>query len=778
MTGNGAGNGARSGYALGWLLRRYRTAAGLTQEELAHQAGLSVRALSNLENGRTTRPFPSSVRLLADALALGAPARAQLMESLTAIRADEAAADIPPVSFQDGVGPPPVVPRQLPAPVSQFAGRAAELRRLNRLLEHAVGSGAVVISAIGGTAGVGKTALAVHWAHQVSARFPDGQLYANLRGFDPSGTPVLPAEVIQQFLGALGVFAERMPSSPEVREGLYRSLLADRRMLIVLDNARDAAQVQPLLPGGAACLVVVTSRSQLAGLVVGQGACPVTLDVFDEAEAGEFLAQRLGPDRIADDVSMVTEVARLCGRLPLALAIAAARAALRPGMSLAAVAAELGEADARLDALDGGEAASSVRAVFSWSYHSLNESTARMFRLLSVHPGPDITVRAAASLADIPAHQASRALTELVAAHLAAQPGPGRFALHDLLRAYAAEQAHTCESDADRATATRRVLDHYLHAACAATLLLDPADAPIKLAPAESEVRVDQLADHGQALDWFDAEHKVLVAISLSAAENGFDAHAMQLPHALTEFLLRRGHWNDCTATQLAALAAAQRLGDAAGQARAHHDIGRACLAGGALDDARCQLGQAIDMARQLGDDASEGASRLLLASALVRQGRLADGLGQARQALELSQTAGDRIGEAKALNSAGWDYAQLGDFERGLSYCSRALALCQELGLRTNEAATADSLGFAHHQLGQHDEAASWYAHASDLYEQLGDRYRQALTQTSLGNAQQAARDEQSARQNWQQALAILDDLQHPDATALRAKLRTTPAA
>jgi DNA-binding SARP family transcriptional activator len=299
-------------------------------------------------------------------------------------------------------GPRTVVPRQLPAPVAHFAGRTRELKALTGMLDEATADGGtVVISAIGGTAGVGKTALAVHWAHQVTEWFPDGQLYVDLRGFGSSGKPVAAADAVRRFLDALQVPASQIPATPEAQQGLYRSLLADRRMLIVLDNARSAAQARPLLPGGEGCLVVLTSRSQLT------------------------------------------------------------------------LAAELSEAAGRLDLLDAGEA-SNVRAVFSWSYRRLPSLTARMFRLLGVHPGPDISAAAAASLAESSLSQARAALSQLTRAHLLAEPGPGRFAFHDLLRAYAAERADAEDSQADRRAAVHRVLDHYLHTANAAARVLHP----------------------------------------------------------------------------------------------------------------------------------------------------------------------------------------------------------------------------------------------------------------------------------------------------------------
>src|SRR6204780_4440335 len=359
------------------------------------------------------------------------------------------------------------VPRQLPAAVADFTGRAAELRALIRMLDQAGAGtpGTVVISAIGGTAGVGKTALALHWAHQVATSFPDGQLYVNLRGFDPSGNPTVPTEAIRGFLDALGVPPDRITASPEAQAGMYRSLLADRRMLIVLDNARHEQQVRPLLPASPGTLVLVTSRSQLSGLGAAEGARLISLDVLSHAEAVQLLAARLGTARAAAQPAAAGRIAPLCACLPLALTVAAARAAARPGFPLAALAAELADSAGRLDALDAADPGSSVRAVFSWSVRQLTGEAVRMFWLLGIHPGPDICAPAAASLAGRGQPQARRLLRELADAHLIAEHVPGRYAFHDLLRAYAAEQACDADSDTDRREATGRVLDHYLHTA-------------------------------------------------------------------------------------------------------------------------------------------------------------------------------------------------------------------------------------------------------------------------------------------------------------------------
>jgi hypothetical protein len=422
------------------------------------------------------------------------------------------------------------VPRQLPPPTRHFVGRAEPLKELSELLDQVTDSGgAAVITAIGGTAGVGKTTLALYWAHHVADRFPDGQLYLNLRGFDPSGTPAEPADAMRSLLEALGVQGERIPLANEARLGLLRSLMAGKRMLILLDNARDAGQVRPLLPAAPGCLTIITSRNQLTSLGATQGAQIISLDVLSGTEATELLERQLGPERVAGERAAVTELTRLCARLPLALAIIAARAAARRDLPLAALVAELQDDRGILDALHGGDTATSIRAVFSWSYRQLSEPAAQMFRLLGAHPGPDISRPAAASLAGVPAAEADRALAELTAAHLLAEFSPGRFCFHDLLRAYAGEQAREHFDEEGLRTARLRSLDHYLQTGFAAALLLEPHRNRITLSPALDGVRTEPLADYQQALGWFQAEHHVMLAAVSMAANTGYDAHAWQL---------------------------------------------------------------------------------------------------------------------------------------------------------------------------------------------------------------------------------------------------------
>lgn len=353
------------------------------------------------------------------------------------------------------------VPRQLPVVTTPFVGRASELRQLSRLLERAAGiSQPTAIAAICGSPGVGKTALALHWAHRVANRFSDGQLYADLRGFDPTRAPVPPARTIGRFLGALGAPVNDIPAELDARADLYRSMLASRRLLIVLDNARDAAHVRSLLPGSPGCLVLVTSRSQLSGLVAAEGAWLITLAVLTEAEAADLLALRLGRDWTSNEPAQLTELIRLCGQLPLALSLAAAIGISRPSLRLGSLVAELKDPRHRLDLLDLGDPGTSLLAAFSSSYLSLSAPAARMFRLLGLYSGPDISISAAARLAAIPIERARDALRELARGNLFVEVAPGRFACHELLRAYALRQSERRDAEAERLSAVNRAGGH------------------------------------------------------------------------------------------------------------------------------------------------------------------------------------------------------------------------------------------------------------------------------------------------------------------------------
>jgi DNA-binding SARP family transcriptional activator/tetratricopeptide (TPR) repeat protein len=668
------------------------------------------------------------------------------------------------------------VPRELPPSVPGFTGRSAELKALTGLFDRPgqQAPGTVVISAIGGTAGVGKTALAVHWAHQVAGQFPDGQLYVNLRGFAPSGVPATPAEAVRGFLDALRVPPKRIPSGADAQAGLYRSLLAGKRMLVVLDNARDEHQVRPLLPASPGSLVIVTSRNQLAGLAAADGARLLSLDVLPHDEAAQLLTARIGAGRADAEPGAADEIAALCTRLPLALAVAAARAAARPRFPLAALAAELRDLPGRLDALDTGDPAASVRAVFSWSYQQLSPEAARMFRLLGLHPGPDISVPAAASLAAIDEPEARRLLRELARGCLITEHAPGRYAFHDLLRAYAASQARDTDSPPDRDAAIGRILDHYLHTAARAALLLRPTREPFALSPPRPGAAPGQPGDHRQALAWFAAEHQVLLAAVTFAAETGTD-HAWQLPWAMREYLYRRGYPHQRVTIMTSALAAATRLDDAHGQALSLRGLASACADTGDYDQARAHLERCLPLYQRLDNRIGEAWAQQNLSKLAEAQGRYAGALAHNQQALRLLRAIGHEAGEAELLANAAWFHALLGDYQRARALCKQSLALITRLDGRDFEYYAWDTLGYIEHHLGNFAQAAAHFEFALGLCRDHGDRSAEAAILTLAGDARHAVGELPQARQAWQQALTIYDDLHHPDAEKVRAKLAST---
>lgn len=760
---------------VGRLLRRFRVAAGLTQEELAQRSGLSVRALSDIERGRTPRPYSRSIRLLADALELDDDGRALLLSAVPE-RADQAgpvpraAAELH-VARQAGF---PAVPRQLPAVVAGFAGRAAELAELSESLNLLRNQGlTVIVSAIGGIAGVGKTALAVWWAQQAAAQFPDGQLYVNLRGFGPGGAPISPATAIGGFLQALGIPAERIPVQLEARAGLYRSVTAGKQILLVLDNARDSEQVIPLLPGGPGCLTLVTSRAPLTGLIAAQGARQVIVDVLAPEEARQLLALRLGEDQVAGDPAAVAEVLELTGRLPLALSIVAARASARHGRPLAALAAELHDEHRRLDALDGGELAADLRATFSWSWRQLSTAGRSMLRLLGIHPGPAVSVAAAASLAGTGRPQARRALAELTSAGLLSEPVPGRFACHDLIRSYAAELCVSHNIAGARDAAARRMLDHYLHSAAAARQLITSAAPSGSSQPPAPGVQPEQPAGYQQAMGWFAAERPVLVALLAAAVRTGFDDYAQQLPGVMAAYLGRCGQWEERLEVMLAGLAAAQRQADMAAQGSAHRLIGGALVQLGRAEDGRRHLQRALAIFSQTGDRRSLARAHNAIAVTFGEQRRFGDALEHGRQALTILRQTEGANEHAQALNIMGWALTELGDHPQAIGCCRQALALCAATGNRLLAANTKDTLGQAYYNSGQLSLALDCYRQSAAECRELRHLWGEADALSHLGTAHLASGDVSGAREAWQQALVILDDLHHPGADKVGTSLR-----
>jgi DNA-binding SARP family transcriptional activator/tetratricopeptide (TPR) repeat protein len=668
-------------------------------------------------------------------------------------------------------GPPlAVTPRQLPLSARGFVGRAAELARLDEMLDEMLDDeagqpGAVVIATLSGMAGVGKSALAVHWAHRVADRFPDGQLYVNLRDFDSGG----PAEALHGFLDALGVPPHRIPAHTQARIVAYRSVTAGRKVLILLDNARDVDQVRPLLPGGPGCLVVVTSHDQLSGLTAAEGAYPITLAPLPAAEARRLLAYRVGAGRVAAEADAVDEIISRCGRLPVALAVVAARAATHPQFPLATIAKELRDAGAILDVLGAGDPTIDLRAVFSCSYRTLRPATASLFRLLALHPGPQISTPAAASLAGCTTDQVRPLLAELARAHLTTEHLPGRFTVHDLLRALATELVHTLDTDTGRRAAIRRILDHYLLTAHAADALLEPHRDAITPAAAAPGTSPEELGT--QPMDWFGREHAVLLATVDLAVASGMDTHAWQLAWTLSTFHMYRGHWQLQVATQRIAAAAARRTHSRTGLAHTHHDLGRAHARLRQFDKAHAHLTRARELYAELANPKGQADVHYALGALAGNRDDDHDALHHARRCRDLYRAAGDPAGQARALNALGLAHSMTGDDHQALLYCRQAARLHRESGDHRGEATALDSVGLLHDRLGSHRQAVAWYRQARARFRDVGDRYGEADTLIHLGDAHHAQGDI-AAAEAWAQALVILEQLDLPGAERVRAKL------
>ncbi len=621
----------------------------------------------------------------------------------------------------DPAAKPLTVPRQLPAPVRGFTGRAAELDQLSRMLDDASPQppGPVLISAIGGTAGVGKTALAVHWAHQVAARFPDGQLYVNLRGYDP-GQPVRASDALAGFLRALGVPGQEVPADDDERAARYRSLLASRRILVVLDNAGDVEQVRLLLPGSPGCVAVVTSRDSLTGLVAREGAQRLDLDLLPTAEAVGLLRALIG-GKVDDDRAAAEALAARCCRLPLALRLAGELAVARSAASLNDLADELADQQRRLDLLDAdGDPRTAVRAVFSWSYQHLDTAAARAFRLLGLHPGPDYDAYAVAALAGGSLAQARALLDRLLRAHLVQEASSGRVYMHDLLRAYAAGLAGRFDGDSQRRAALTRLFDHYLYTAAAAIDTLYPAERHRRPRVAEPSTPVPPLADPAAAREWLDRERATLVATAGHTSANGWPSHSFRLAVTLSRYLYFGSHVSEAVAIYNQALGAARRTGDRAAEATVLTQIG-------VIDWAQSRSQQAAD---------------------------------HFRQALALFRAAGDRSGEAQALGNMGLNEAEVGRYEQAACHLQEAAAIFGDIGDRFGEARALGGLGLARRRQGRYQEAADHYQRSLDLCRDIGDREGEAWGLTRLGVVDLRLGRYEHAAGYLEQALALFREI------------------
>ncbi|MEV0231396.1 BTAD domain-containing putative transcriptional regulator [Nonomuraea sp. NPDC050786] len=663
-------------------------------------------------------------------------------------------------------GPARLVPAQLPVGLRHFVGRAPELERLAAIATDERPATATVC-AISGPPGVGKTSLALRWAHLHRDRFPDGQLYADLSTADPAdGSVVLP-----RFLGALGVPEVQVPSGVEAQIGLYRSMLDGRRVLVVLDDARGAGQVRPLLATAPGCLTVVTSRSELSGLAVTAGAHLLDLDVLRGDDAYRLMVAWLGEARPAAEPEAAARIIRRCGRLPLALAIVAAQLARRTDLPLAEVAADLERAGTDLEPFAHSDPAIDLRKVFGRSYRDLPEAASRLFRRLGQHPGPHLPLGAAASLAALPVERTRELAAQLDRANLVELRAPRRLRLHDLLRVYASEQARSGDTRTARRAATRRLLDYYLHSACAANELCYPHRDSLPLDPPARGAVVERFEEAAEALRWYADESVALPALLAEATAAGLDRQAWQLPWAFAEFMQRRGLWEEILRTHAVALDAAVRLGDRLAQARCHNSIARAHARLGRDGAAVEHFEQAAELYRDLGEPALHAHVHLGLSVVLSRL-RPGEALGHALRALELFREAGDLIGEARALNNAGWWRAQAGEYDAALADCRRAQRILADLGYAQGEGHAWDSVAHVLHLKGDFAQAVTCYEKAAELLRGCDDPHAAGETLVRLGETHVRAGDTAAALDAWKRAAECFDALDEARAAKVRDRI------
>jgi tetratricopeptide (TPR) repeat protein len=663
--------------------------------------------------------------------------------------------EMPPIpstpSPPPGSPPRPVIPRQLPGDVAAFTGRTDELAELDRLFsQHGTAAPAVAISTVSGTAGVGKTALAVHWAHRVADQFPDGQLYINLRGYDP-GTPLRAVEALEILLRDLGVEDLAGPSEPAERATRYRTLLANRRMLIVLDNAYSVEQIRDLLPGTSSCFVVVTSRETLPALVARHGAVRLNLDLLPAADAVALLRTLIGA-RVSDEPGHAVALARLCARLPLALRVAAEMAATRPKVTLEALVVELSNEPRRLDLLAAGDDEyTAVRTVFSWSCGHLSDDSAIMFRLLGVHPGRDIDADAAAALAGTARTAARRALAELARAHLVEEIQPGRYAMHDLLRAYAAEQAAEGDDAAHRAALTR-LFDYYLGAASTA---MDAA-FPHITRPRRHPVRSGSPdLDAAGARAWLDGEWRNVLAVADAAAEH-WPRHAIELSTTMAGYLDARAHYLEALTMHGRALEASRIAADPSGEAVAHNLLATARRRLGQYPAAVDHHNRALALHRSTGDRAGEAVALHGLGILQWRLGRYDEAYAQLRAALAIHRQVGDRAGEGTALYGLGTASRRLGRYLEAVEHHWESAAVFREIRDRAGEARALSNLGVVYLFLGRYQDALSHHERSLVIHRDLGDRTGEGVVLTNLGTTYERMAQLDAALDHHAQALAI----------------------
>ena len=741
---------------LGRLLREWRERTLLTQEQLAERAGLSVRSIRRYERGGPAgRPQSASIRLLADALDLSPAERALLVETTR-----ESA---------------PARLRQLPGPPPLFTGREPELADLDRISDPT----RLVIATIAGVPGVGKTTLAVQAAHRVAARYPDEHVYLDLHGYTRGMRPTEPGEALDRILRSLGVPPEQIPPDPDDRAALYRSRLADHQALILLDNVATEAQVTPLLPGTPGCLVLVTSRRLLPGL---DHVHTISLDLLPLPDAVTLFTRAAGPQRVHDEPpARVTEIVELCGRLPLAVRIAAARLSSRPSWTVTHLAERLKARRHLLTELEAGER--SVTAALDLSYLQLTAAQRRAYRLLGLHPGADLTVHAAAALLDTSPTRAERLIDRLLDSHLLQEPAPGHHRFHDLIRTHSITTAHADEPEPERRAALTRLFDHCRHSASAAMDVAYPYERARRPDVPPSDVPPPVLNDAATAIAWLDAELATLLAVTRHAADHGWPDHARDLAATLHAHLIGRGRYPAAELLHNRVLTVARATGDRSAEQVALANLGRTYLKQGRNEQAFEAFTQAQQLARDTGNRSSELDALAGLGWQHRQQGRHHEAITCFEQAHEIAQAIGSRHGELNAINGLASTRRVLGQHDQAAETYQRALELSREIGNQNLQFEAFQGMGRLHFAAGRHDQELACHREALDLATRLHQPSDQANAHDGLACAYQALDQPEQARHHWQQALDTLTDLGAENTTdgevtttGIRARLDQPP--
>jgi tetratricopeptide (TPR) repeat protein len=649
-------------------------------------------------------------------------------------------------------------PRQLPRDVTHFTGRERELGELDSLLD--AQRRTVVISAIAGAAGVGKTSLAVHWAHRVRDRFPDGQLYVNLRGYDP-GEPLTARDVLGVFLRALDVPGDRIADDVDAMAATYRSVLSGLRVLIVLDNAATADQVRPLVPNEPGCMVVVTSRSALAGLAARDGAHRIGLDLLGAAEAYELVSAVIGSGRAEREAEAALELTRHCGWLPLALRIAAERVAWRPHVTVGDVARELEAEHRRLDVLaaDDDEAAT-VRAVFSWSYQALPEELARAFRLLSVHPGPVFGLAVASVLLEVPSATARQRLDSLVAAHLVAEVAADRFQFHDLLRIYAGERASLDEEPAAVEAATGRCYEWYLHTAHAALYAFHPEHPQVPIAARPRDCRPLEFGSGELARQWFAAEQQNLLAVIQRAPEADQHTVGWQLPNVVDCYLAMNRFRAEQILVHQLGLAAAVRAGDRVGEYWAHNHLGEAYQASRRYEEAVDSHLRSLSIAADLEDGFGQAAALNDLGNTYLALGRFAEAVEHLRQALVQCRAIQHPRNEGTAEVNLGAALLGLDQTGDAVEHALNGLTIFRRIGAGGSAGWALWTLGRIRAREGDVEDAIRCFREAVDTYGEAAHHYRGAEVLVELGVLFEKSGRHAESREAWRSAHRVFSEL------------------